>query len=79
MFTTARLADRIAATYRVTVGPRCQKTSPICVAIPTGPETGGAPVGSSTTEVDEAAQAVDDQSERAHRPFHADRHGAAGV
>ena len=45
MFTTARLADRIPATYNVTIGPSCQKTSPICVAMPTGPWTGGASVG----------------------------------
>ncbi len=36
--------------YSVKSGPSCQKTSPICVAMPTGPETGGGPVGFVATE-----------------------------
>ena len=54
MFTSARLADRIPATYSVRIGPAFQNTSPICVAMPTGPATGGGAVGSVATELDRA-------------------------
>ena len=48
MFTTARLADRMPATNNVKIGPAVKNTSPICVAMPIGPDTGGAAVGSVT-------------------------------
>ena len=69
MLTTARLADRMPATYRVRIGPSCQKTSPIWVAMPTGPATGGGCVGSVATELDELAEAAQDQPEGIDRPL----------
>ena len=50
MFTTARLADRMPATYSVMIGPALKKTSPIWLAMPIGPETGGGAVGFSATD-----------------------------
>ena len=72
MFTTARLADRMPATYSVMIGPSCQKTSPIWVAMPTGPDRRRPAVGWLTIESTSCAEAADDQPERVDRPLRAD-------
>ena len=79
MLTTARFADRMPATYSVRIGPSCQNTSPICVAMPIGPETGGARRWVRGERSDERAEPVEDQAERADRLASADADGRRQV
>ena len=79
MLTTARLADRMPATYSVKIGPSCQKMSPIWVGDPDRPWTGGASVGRLTIESAELPEPADDQAERVDRPLRADPDRLAGA
>ena len=77
MFTTARLADRMPATYNVMIGPALKNTSPDRGdADRTG--HGGGAVGSAATDAT-SDRDPDDQAHPADRVIRADLRGSSQV